>query len=407
MTAARKRRVGFWLCLLAALACWFFSVSQSNRILSMPAAGVRYQADGGVTLGDWENAQKAAEKKQALLPDATLWRELPGESLEDSARLKNGFAEILELSGNPELILSHPMHHGSLPARGDTAGCAVSMGLADALWGGTDVIGKTLLRGGRPFIVRGVYEDDAPSAMFQTTDEKTSFPNLELSFEDGVNSADQTRSFLTSYSLPPPEGILDGGLWTALAGLLALLPGWVLGFAALAYLLRGVLAARRSPALCALAAFASALAGGAVLWAVQMNTLPPVRFIPGKWSDFSFWSRLWESAVSDLSGLMRLTFTSREAALLGQVLACALFCLLSCFLFVLTAERLHTVRNPMPFAAAVLLSAYLLVLWLAQEGAVELPRAFWLALPAAALCRSAYRAWGYYLLGEGKPFHET
>lgn len=407
MTAAKKRRLAFWICLLAALACWFFSVSQSNRILSMPAAGIRYTADGGVTLGDWENAQKAAEKKQALLPDAALWRELPGEMLEDSAKLKSGSPEILELFGNPELVLSNPMHHGSLPARGDTAGCAVSEGLADALWGGTDVVGKTLLRGGKPFVVRGVYEGDSSSALFQTTDEKIRFTNLELSFEDGVNSADQARNFLTSYSLPPPEGILDSGLWTALAGLLALLPGWILGFAALAYLLRGVLAARRSPALCALAAFVSALVGGAVLWAVQMNALPPVRFIPGKWSDFSFWSRLWESAVSDLSGLMRLTFTSRESALLGQVLACALFCLLSCFLFVLTAERLHVVRNPMSFAAAVLLAAYLLVLWLARDGAAELPRAFWLALPAAALCRSAYRAWGTYLLGEEEPFHET
>lgn len=407
MTAARKRRVGFWLCLLAALACWFFAVSQSSRILSMPAAGVRYKADGGITPGDWENAQKAAEKKQDRLPDAAFWRELPGESLEDSAKLKSGFAEILELFGNPELILSNPMHHGSLPARGDTAGCAVSVGLADALWGGTDVIGKTLLRSGKPFVVRGVYEGDSSSAMFQITDEKTSFSNLELSFEDGVNSADQARNFLTSYNLPLPEGLLDGGLWTALAGLLALLPGWVLGAAALAYLLRGVLAARRSPALCAIAAAAALPMCGAVLWAVQMNTLPPVRFIPGKWSDFSFWSRLWDSVVSDLSGLMRLTLTSRDTALLGQVLACALFCLLSCFLFILTAERLYLVRKPMPFAAAVLLFAYLLVLWLAREGAAELPRAFWLALPAAVLCRSAYRAWGYYLLGEEETSHET
>ena len=203
-------------------------------------------------------------------------------------------ASCILFSGDATLVWPAQYLIGVAPGVTDGVGCAVSASLAWELWGGVDVVGKSVEVDDETRIVRGVFEGENQLALLSIRDEDTSrsFTAVELSLGPDDPTRDDVRSFATSAGLGSPNNILIGTP-VSLAFALAAVPIIIIAIYVLALCIARLKvrpAAMWGILLFAFIVFAFTLPG--------LLDMLPGWMIPTRWSDFSFWGGL-TSQVGD------------------------------------------------------------------------------------------------------------
>ena len=301
-----------------------------NDLRQYPSISLRYETPF--------TGQAAYQARQYSIEHAdedsfwlTYWRQAKASF---EGEYNTASATCIYFSGDASLVWPARYMSGGSPGVTDGSGCSVSSALAASLWGGTDVAGKSIEVGGETRTVRGVFEEEELLALVSVRDEdKTqSFTCVELSGGPDSPSRSDAESFVKSAGLGSPDSVLMG-TFTSLATGLSALPLVILGFYALALCLvylKSFPIALRGGLFLALIALAFLLPG-------ILDTLPSW-MIPTRWSDFSFWSGLFDQISGNLREYLLLTPKLRDVAyktlLLKQILLAfpAVGCALSiCF----------------------------------------------------------------------------
>jgi len=233
------------------------------------------------------------------------WLQESGRSVSEPEFSRDSTVQILEIAGDAELVLpAEELIYGFLPVRGSMDTCAIDAATAYALWGGMDVTGETLLYNDREYIISGVFSRPHNTMLMQSrlkTD--TVFPYLELSVSDRNTDRRQSDEFRARYSLPEPDILTDHLETAAMLRQIALFPALL----ATALLLWKVLRRCFGKPVSSIgqAGFAAAMAAGILMasWAIGFSPVIPTAAIPGRWSDFSFWSGF----VEDMAERIRLS----------------------------------------------------------------------------------------------------
>ena len=285
--------------LAAALFCWVHAlILTGDMFRSAGSVSFRY-GTGGIS---GAAAERMLEEESAPF---AAWLQESGRSVSEPEFSRDSTVQILEIAGDAELVLpADELLYGFLPMRGSADTCAIDAATAYALWGGMDVSGETLLYDDREYTVTGVFSRPQNTMLMQSrlkTD--TVFPYLELSVS-GMNTARrQSDKFRARYSLPEPDILTDHLETAAMLRQLALLP--VLLAAAL--LLWKVLRRSFGKPVSSLgrAGFMVVMVAGVLIsaWAIGFSPVVPAAAIPGRWSDFSFWSGFAE----DMAERIRLS----------------------------------------------------------------------------------------------------
>jgi len=266
-------------CLMAVLVV--FGALNVSALRQYPSVSLRYKTP--ISGQAAYNARLYAARQSG---DFVFW---PTFWHETQAFFKNEYnsmtAVAILYSGDAALVWPARYLSGSAPGVTDGAGCAVSSALSRALWGGTDVVGKTVEADGDIRTVRGVFEGDEPLALLSVRDEDTSrnFSAVELTGGPSSPASSDAVSFAISAGLGSPDFILMGTA-TGLATVLALLPFLLLALYPIVFV---ILRLRTHPAVSRGILFL-ALMGFAIALPVLLGALPN-RMIPTRWSDFSFW----------------------------------------------------------------------------------------------------------------------
>lgn len=289
------------LILAAALFCWIHALLLSGDMLeSAGSVSFRYGTDG--------ISSAAVERmlEEESVPFAA-WRQNNNVFIEERELSRNSTVQILEIAGDAELVLPvDELLYGFLPVNGSANTCAIDAATAYALWGGTDVIGETLLYDDREHIVTGVFSRPENTMLVQSRIKKdSSFPYFEIYVSGPAAPRQQADEFRARYSFPEPDMLADHVETAAIFRQLALLPALL----AAALLLWKVLWRSFGKPASSLrrAGFAVAMVMGVLLsaWAIGFSPVIPATAIPGRWSDFSFWSGF----VEDMADQARLSRT--------------------------------------------------------------------------------------------------
>ena len=285
--------------LAAALFCWVHALILSGDMLrSAGCVSFRY-GTGGIS----------GAAAQTMLEDESVpfaaWLQESGRSVSEPEFSRDSTVQILEIAGDTELVLPvEELLQGFLPPRGSADTCAIDAATAYALWGGMNVTGETLIYDDREYTVTGVFSRPENTMLMQSrmkTD--TVFPYLELSVSDRNTARRQVDEFRVRYSLPEPDILTDHLETAAMLRQLALFPALL----AAALLLWKVLRRSFGKSVSSLgrAGFGLAMVAGILMasWAIGFSPVIPVAAIPGRWSDFSFWSGF----VEDMAERIRLS----------------------------------------------------------------------------------------------------
>lgn len=386
-----RQPVRFWICTALALALWCAGCVRVQE-LSMVAGSVGlYYQDGGLTAGQRDELLKTEKLK-----DAVLWRETPNQTVREVALDRSVSLDLLELRGDGSRLLVSEYLRGVPPPEGDLDGCSLSSAAAQALWGSSDVLGKEILLEGRPLIVRGVFQDDKLYLLAQSHRDDTVFSHVELNLSQNVESRSIAERLLIDTGLPLPDGWLDGPLLCALLRNLVLVPAWGLALTLAGRFFLRAYRVRRCMPLLLLALVLAGAATAVFFWCAQLPTGLPDRFLPGRWSDFEFWSRTIKSILPELIPPLSRPASPRDLILRSAVLSCVFLVLITVFLLILAGERAdHIAKHPVLAAgAAMLLLFFLLRL---TPGGAELPRAVWLGVPVFLWGCKALHGWDGFL----------
>lgn len=306
-----------------------FRASEQGR-LRYSSVSLRYEQ----TLSSELVAAAKSQMEQTGGLNLTFWAE---EKNTVSSALRGKEATQIRFDGDAMLACPAEYRYGRSPVTSEE--CAVSNTLAESLWGAENVIGLELMISEGKYTVTGVFlEQDAlvltPGTAEWTCVELHSVPAREDGWRYG-------RDYAAQLGLPQPDQVLWGSGFAWILSVLPWLPLFVCGCAGLFYALR--LLWRRSHT--ALVFALTGLAFAFVLLLPLILSGLPAWLIPTKWSDFSFWTQLFDVLAARFRDFLSLSPKSidiaRKTYLLKTTLYSAVSLLLSASLF----RRYSNVRS--------------------------------------------------------------
>lgn len=398
----RRRERLFLLLLLAGCWCLLLALLKPARA-SLGKVSLRYE-EPALSVNQLETLLHSQEDLPQLLP----WASYPDSLVEaEDAAGRTAFAEAMALYGSGELLFPDRLLAGSLPARGDVAGCALDAQTANQLWGSSQVVGKTVRLNGRSYVVRGVLATGQAVFLFQEPPgDDAVFTGLTLRFPGNPDGVQAAQALLSRAGLPAPDELLDFTTVGRLAELLAALPVWLFALLCLARLVRAVFALRPAPLLCAATALGAAATGALAILLLAPALCWPADLIPNRWSDFAFWSSRFSSLAENLRAVLTAAWQPWQYQSLCGLGAGILLAGVTLLCGWGLARRRP--RRLLLWSALWLVAVFLFQWLLARQGmASQLPRGVWLSPPVgwlvSALCQRWLRRLRSPCAAPGKP----
>ncbi|MDO5601727.1 MAG: hypothetical protein Q4G07_03065 [Oscillospiraceae bacterium] len=269
----RLGRLGLFVC-YTLLCLWSFSIA-ADLSVSAPAMSLRYTTR---PLGP-EEAQDFIDKTLDTPYNAVLWR-WEKDALFDKAKS----ADVLLYYGEGAYVYPASFVEGGYPSAVEERGLALSVPLADALFGSQkDLLGQPVEYAGETYYVRGIFKSEEMFAMAASPPDKNgpSYTGVALT---GPGSKQEALVFMRGSGLREPEIFLDFPLLVQIAWLLAWLGPCVGGCMLLWRGLRARGVPRRW--------IGYVLFIVACLGCGTFLSFLPAWLVPSRWSDFTFWSDL-------------------------------------------------------------------------------------------------------------------
>lgn len=341
---------------LAFVCCCFFSLHTADLLKAGAEEFSLYLEDS------WPDIQEAQamlererEEKQPL--SFVLWGQGSG-TLSNPGLSRSSSVQKISLCGSSGLL--YPQSTLLMPA--DVDGCLIDRETAQALFGSSSPLGSRVELDGNSYVIRGIVEGNTPQIVVQGRPKSEDrLSRVTLQIPAGMDSTAAIGAFQNRHGLSGKW--LPMGFWEQAAGFFAHLAP-VLGLlSAIFALIKTALSLTSRPVLFLACVLLAGTQWFLLLWMSGFSLAFPQELIPGKWSDFDFWGKLWQEKSQELL----LQFTTPKGApellLFQQSLTACGFGLLAVLLFPLSLPRLKVgnLRSLWGYCAFFLLVAFLAV----------------------------------------------
>ena len=335
-------------CAMAALL--FISLMNVNAMHRFSDVSLRYDEPiSGQEAYQLRRFSIARSEDETFWP--TFWHEAKAQIVTE---YRTTHAPCILFSGDAALVIPANYLNGAAPGVTDGTGCAISSTLAHELWGGSDVVGKTIEVDGIERIIRGVFEDTQSIALISVRDEDTrqSFTAIELSGGPRSPTRTDVINFISASGLPTPDIILLSRP-TFLASIMFALPLIILAIYTLAVFIVRI---KKTPLILSAVTF-SILLCLALILPILLETLPSW-LLPPRFSDFTFWTTLTNQLGADLHEYLKLTPQLRDIAYMilfykqiGISFMSTILALILCFLHTSRCQQITPEVIPSTFQA--------------------------------------------------------
>lgn len=242
----------------------------------------------------WQLSESQVDKALSYASDAassvypTFWLEEEREIIASPNIL---YVTAIGYYGDFSLVWPADFICGAYPGELEKNVCAVSATLAWDLWGSTDIIGQTLELTEKEYTICGVFSSSKEIVVYSAAPD-AGFKNVELFGVYEGNERETALEFAEYSGLDTPDWIVYGPTMAWLSRQIAMVPLYVIGVILILRFLRywKIWKSPRWQIMLTFLGFTLALTLPAILAAI------PNWLIPSQWSDFDFWTRLYEDA---------------------------------------------------------------------------------------------------------------
>lgn len=277
----------------------------------------------GVKQLELEAAIKQEQTKNDLQDkdswQVTAWNRGPRITINNTKLNTTTKTRIITVFGNMAKVCPFQIKFGSFCYEKDTLGCVIDEKTAYDLFRDKNVVGNTITYESKQYVIRGVVKSKEQLVIIISNDEKTSFTNLEMRLKDSTGVS--ATNFLNDYQLTSDYiTVLEGGFYAKLLYNTAIFPAVFIWLCLVVFFLKKAYKKRDSWLQCLVYTVICVLLCYIFLKTTRLYI--PDRWIPTRWSDFSFWSRIakeWRMKWMDYSYLIPL---QKDKILKNTILLC-------------------------------------------------------------------------------------
>ncbi len=279
---SRGIRTILLLCLLLLLVFQMFRVCE--RLNGMyPAASLRYSTQ--ITKEQAAQALRFAGQESGVYP--VFWTEEKREAAAPPHTLQ---MTAIGCYGDCSFAWPADFINGAYPGEQEKNACVVSDAAAWKLWGSMDIIGQALKLGKDTYTVCGVFSSEREMVVYSATFD-AGFHAVELFGDYEGNERVTVIEFALLSGLGAPDSVVYGPSMQWLAMQAARIPLYLAG---LVFAVRFYSCIHPNPFLRKTFWVTFGFIFAALL-PVLLAALPNW-LVPPAWSDFAYWSRLWQDA---------------------------------------------------------------------------------------------------------------
>jgi len=351
----------FNLCILSlcTLLLWYgTTVCQQKIEWFYNSVSVHWEKDTGISLKQIDEILK--QEKEMFL-SLVLWTPHFSQMLYGDIYPTPIEGEVLEYYGDISRFMLCQFKYGDWSK--DIKGCVIDEGIAHALWGSSDVLGRLIQWNGDTWYVCGVIRGKENLAVFPAKEKNESlFHDLWLELPEKNAGSFAAEQILQKYQLPIGT-ITDLELFDWLSRIMVTLPifflwGWIIiRMLVCLWKLRHtrMLFFMSSPLLIAEIVIISWIAG--FPWNV------PDRFLPTRWSNSSFWSELGSQIWKGILTIFRTYPAAWERTFWSDFFLCSV-------LAILAVIFLWFIVKQLPLTTPKHIFCYSLIWWIGLFGVI-------------------------------------
>lgn len=265
-----------------------------------------------------QEQEELKEEDNERITDFCIWGQKERAILTNENLSRSILANVILMCGNPELLFQDCR----VPGRDDLLGCLIDEESAWQLFGSSNVVDKEITYNGKKYTIRKVIPGAERIAAFQVSRQPRN--KNEGGNENSLESLEADECQLDRLAVSPPKGwtaqalqeawmnqygfaveLLDMELLRGLAG------GCVLLFPITVCILFGVYLYhqyRKQETMTgkAVSAVLAVILAGMAWFFLKNWVQIPDDYIPTKWSQFSFWTTLWEQKLEKGKLLLKM-----------------------------------------------------------------------------------------------------
>ncbi len=286
--------------------------------------------EAGVSEEKFMSALQYEEVKNPKnIPRISAWNRLEEQTIENGTLATSYKSQLIEVSGDIRQVYPMKLAKGNILTPEDYEGCMIDQEMAYKLFGAVDAVGNTVTYQNKQYYIRGIIKSPEPVIFFQMNDKKHTYSNMELVYDDMEKGQELAKAFMEQNNLATSYTVLDGAFYSGIIAGFCKAPAWLLGFYMLGQILMAIWKRRTIPLQVAVLLVALISAWLLLKWLLGFQINLPERFIPTKWSDFSFWAGQYKELREQIGQTAYLTPTVKDIIFLRYVKRCIAYTLIS------------------------------------------------------------------------------
>ncbi len=256
----------------------------------------------------------------------TAWKTEEGAELINPYLGRKAKVLAVTLWGNMRDTIPMALLSGNYVYQEDTYGCVLDSETAYELFGTITAVNNELLYKNNTYIVRGVVKSSVPVFLVQSSKRADTFSNLELKITEKGKGKEEmyAAAFLAGSSLTDDYSLIDGYFYGHLLYSSFLLPLWLTLFCLLIFMLHHCIIYDKKSKKQLLASLGLTFITLSLLLFFYYKTGNPLifarKFVPTRWSDFSYLAKVTDTLKEQLQQLQYLTPNPRELLLFKSLL---------------------------------------------------------------------------------------
>lgn len=374
---AFKKHVSNLLFLILMLICFALALLYSSKSKTTKNIQMLSTTDNildGSTAMNMQNTEKQSDSPIHF----TIWGEVQGGRVENNELSRSADVNTLFVKGDSNLVYDNAWNLGA----DDIEGCLLSENVIYQLYGHNNVTGTTIEYNGRSLIIRGIIKGSDNLLIVQALSDTDKVMNhVSIEIGSGEKASDVVQEFNNRYpGFTNQINIQSYSAWAN--GILGILP-IVMLFSISIPLSKYILTKRQEPAKFIL--YAAVFIGylGLFLWTINFQFNYPQDMIPPKWSDFSFWSTLYQQKSDEMELLLRTEKNVVEMAIIQPFLQTIKYSVFGIILFIISVRKIKIAKAEelLLYSVICLFTSFVIICSQTFESSeIDVYRPIWLLL---------------------------
>lgn len=275
------------------------------------------------------------EKDSEKPYDFVAWTESENIIVNNPKLERQEEVSTLEICGNSSLLVNGPILF-----REDKEGCLIDEETAYSLYGSKNVAGLSIMIDNKKYIVRGIHIGEKNLVVFQSKLTSKSLEGENL-IEDNmldylsVNMKNERNKYIDNFCMKYGlnQNYIDNGVYASVAYFFMMLLPFVMIIYLVKEAIKVIIKNRNKLILCWLISICTILASIILLKIFGFGFKINYDLIPNKWSDFNYWSNLFETYSEKYRYIFYMKKSCMDKNIIGKAIRCILLSIINLHIF--------------------------------------------------------------------------